>query len=82
MAYVAQRILAAKDERHGLARDALVSDRPLRLAALALDSGGLCGGDPLSRAAKPEEGYVRVMVDVLPSPDQGTVCSRPLPRPT
>ena len=37
--YVVQRIFSAKDERHGLLRDALVHHRPLRAPAVALDSG-------------------------------------------
>ena len=54
------------------ARDAVVQHRPLRASAVAVDPGR--ASSPRIRypgLANPEEGYVRVMVDVLPSPFKG-----------
>ena len=69
--YVAQRILAAKDERHGL-----LATLWFKIAHYALRPWPwiLVGFVALIRypgLANPEEGYVRVMVDVLPSPIKG-----------
>jgi solute:Na+ symporter, SSS family len=69
--YVAQRILAAKDERHGV-----LATLWFQIANYALRPWPwiLVGFVALIRypdLAKPEEGYVRVMVDVLPSPLKG-----------
>jgi solute:Na+ symporter, SSS family len=69
--YVAQRILAAKDERHGL-----LATLWFQIANYALRPwpGILVGFVAVLRypgLANPEEGYVRVMVDVLPSPIKG-----------
>jgi solute:Na+ symporter, SSS family len=69
--YVAQRILAAKDERHGL-----LATLWFQIAHYALRPWPwiLVGFVALIRypgLANPEEGYVRVMVDVLPSPLKG-----------
>ena len=69
--YVAQRILAAKDERHGL-----LATLWFQIAHYALRPWPwiLVGFVALIRypnLANPEEGYVRVMVDVLPSPFKG-----------
>src|SRR4051812_5753369 len=69
--YVAQRILAAKDERHGL-----LATLWFQIAHYALRPWPwiLVGFVALIRSpglANPEEGYVRVMVDVLPSPMKG-----------
>ena len=69
--YVAQRILAAKDERHGL-----LATLWFNIAHYALRPWPwiLVGFVALMRypgLANPEEGYVRVMVDVLPSPLRG-----------
>ena len=69
--YVAQRILAAKDERHGL-----LATLWFQIAHYALRPWPwiLVGFVALIRypgLANPEEGYVRVMVDVLPSPMKG-----------
>jgi SSS family transporter len=69
--YVAQRILAAKDERHGL-----LATLWFQIAHYALRPWPwiLVGFVALIRypgLTNPEEGYVRVMVDVLPSPMKG-----------
>jgi solute:Na+ symporter, SSS family len=69
--YVAQRILAAKDERHGL-----LATLWFQIAHYALRPWPwiLVGFVALIRypgLTNPEEGYVRVMVDVLPSPLKG-----------
>jgi Na+/proline symporter len=69
--YVAQRILAAKNERHGL-----LATLWFQIAHYALRPWPwiLVGFVALIRypgLANPEEGYVRVMVDVLPSPLKG-----------
>jgi Na+/proline symporter len=69
--YVAQRILAAKDERHGL-----LATLWFNIAHYALRPWPwiLVGFVALMRypgLENPEEGYVRVMVDVLPSPLRG-----------
>ena len=69
--YVAQRILAAKDERHGL-----LATLWFNIAHYALRPWPwiLVGFVALIRypdLTNPEEGYVRVMVDILPSPLKG-----------
>ena len=69
--YVAQRILAAKDERHGL-----LATLWFQIAHYALRPWPwiLVGFVALIRypdLTNHEEGYVRVMVDVLPSPLKG-----------
>jgi SSS family solute:Na+ symporter len=69
--YVAQRILAAKNERHGL-----LATLWFNIAHYALRPWPwiLVGFVALMRypgLTNPEEGYVRVMVDVLPSPLRG-----------
>ncbi len=47
------------------------NDRPLCPAALALDPGRFRRPLRYPDLPNPEEGYVRVMVDVLPSPLKG-----------
>jgi SSS family solute:Na+ symporter len=69
--YVVQRILSAKDERHGL-----LATLWFTIAHYALRPWPwiLVGFVALLRypgLANPEEGYVRVMVDTLPSPFKG-----------
>lgn len=69
--YVVQRILSAKDERHGL-----LATLWFTIAHYALRPWPwiLVGFVALLRypgLENPEEGYVRVMVDVLPSPYKG-----------
>ncbi len=77
--YVAQRILAAKDERHGL-----LATLWFNIAHYALRPWPwiLVGFVALIRypgLANPEEGYVRVMVDVLPSPMKGLLVATSRP---
>jgi SSS family solute:Na+ symporter len=69
--YVVQRILSAKDERHGL-----LATLWFTIAHYAIRPWPwiLVGFVALLRypgLANPEEGYVRVMVDILPSPFKG-----------
>lgn len=69
--YVVQRILSAKDERHGL-----LATLWFTIAHYALRPWPwiLVGFVALLRypdLSNPEEGYVRVMVDILPSPAKG-----------
>jgi solute:Na+ symporter, SSS family len=69
--YVVQRILSARDERHGL-----LATLWFTIAHYALRPWPwiLVGFVALLRhpgLANPEEGYVRVMVDILPSPYKG-----------
>jgi solute:Na+ symporter, SSS family len=69
--YVVQRILSAKDERHGL-----LATLWFTIAHYALRPWPwiLVGFVALLRypgLANPEEGYVKVMVDILPSPYKG-----------
>src|SRR4051794_17327632 len=69
--YIVQRILSAKDERHGL-----LATLWFTIAHYALRPWPwiLVGFVALLRypgLANPEEGYVKVMVDILPSPYKG-----------
>jgi SSS family transporter len=69
--YVAQRILAAKDERHGLLATLWFNIAHYALRPWPWIIVGFVALIRYPGLANPEEGYVRVMVDVLPSPLRG-----------
>jgi SSS family transporter len=69
--YVAQRILAAKDERHGLLATLWFQIANYALRPWPWILVGFVAVIRYPGLANPEEGYVRVMVDVLPSPVKG-----------
>jgi len=69
--YVAQRILAAKDERHGLMATLWFQIANYAVRPWPWILVGFVAVLKYPGLAKPEEGYVRVMVDVLPSPIKG-----------
>jgi SSS family solute:Na+ symporter len=69
--YVAQRILAAKDERHGLLATLWFQIANYALRPWPWILVGFVAVLRYPNLVKPEEGYVRVMVDVLPSPIKG-----------
>jgi SSS family solute:Na+ symporter len=69
--YVAQRILSAKDERHGLLATLWFNIAHYALRPWPWILVGFVGVLKYPNLANPEEGYVRVMVDVLPSPFKG-----------
>jgi Na+/proline symporter len=69
--YVAQRILSAKDERHGLLATLWFNIAHYALRPWPWILVGFVSVITHPGLAKPEEGYVRVMVDVLPSPLKG-----------
>jgi solute:Na+ symporter, SSS family len=69
--YVAQRILAAKDERHGLLATLWFQIAHYALRPWPWILVGFVAVIRYPHLANPEEGYVRVMVDVLPSPVKG-----------
>jgi Na+/proline symporter len=69
--YVAQRILAAKDERHGLLATLWFNIAHYALRPWPWIMVGFVALIRYPGLANPEEGYVRVMVDVLPSPLRG-----------
>jgi SSS family solute:Na+ symporter len=69
--YVAQRILAAKDERHGLLATLWFQIANYALRPWPWILVGFVAVLRYPHLANPEEGYVRVMVDVLPSPIKG-----------
>jgi SSS family solute:Na+ symporter len=69
--YVAQRILAAKDERHGLLATLWFQIANYALRPWPWILVGFVAVLRYPNLANPEEGYVRVMVDVLPSPMKG-----------
>ena len=69
--YVAQRILAAKDERHGLLATLWFQIANYALRPWPWILVGFVAVLRYPGLANPEEGYVRVMVDVLPSPIKG-----------
>ena len=69
--YVVQRILSAKDERHGLLATLWFTIAHYALRPWPWILVGFVGLMRYPGLANPEEGYVRVMVDVLPSPFKG-----------
>ena len=69
--YVAQRILAAKDERHGLLATLWFQIANYALRPWPWILVGFVAVLRYPGLSHPEEGYVRVMVDVLPSPIKG-----------
>jgi solute:Na+ symporter, SSS family len=69
--YVVQRILSAKNERHGLLATLWFTIAHYALRPWPWILVGFVGLIRYPGLANPEEGYVRVMVDVLPSPMKG-----------
>ncbi len=69
--YVVQRILSAKDERHGLLATLWFTIAHYALRPWPWILVGFVGLLRYPGLANPEEGYVRVMVDVLPTPFKG-----------
>jgi SSS family solute:Na+ symporter len=69
--YVVQRILSAKDERHGLLATLWFNIAHYAVRPWPWILVGFVGALRYPDLANPEEGYVRVMVDVLPSPFKG-----------
>jgi solute:Na+ symporter, SSS family len=69
--YIAQRILSARDERHGLLATLWFNIAHYAIRPWPWILVGFVGVLQYPGLANPEEGYVRVMVDVLPSPFKG-----------
>jgi hypothetical protein len=69
--YVVQRILSAKDERHGLLATLWFTIAHYALRPWPWILVGFVGLLRYPGLANPEEGYVKVMVDILPSPYKG-----------
>jgi Na+/proline symporter len=69
--YIVQRILSAKDERHGLLATLWFNIAHYALRPWPWILVGFVAAIRYPDLANPEEGYVRVMVDVLPSPFKG-----------
>jgi Na+/proline symporter len=69
--YLAQRILSTKDERHGLLATLWFNIAHYALRPWPWILVGLVAVLRYPDLPNPEEGYVRVMVDVLPSPLKG-----------
>ncbi|HXF96680.1 MAG TPA: sodium:solute symporter family protein, partial [Gemmatimonadales bacterium] len=69
--YVAQRILSAKDERHGLLATLWFNIAHYALRPWPWILVALFAAVTYPELANPEEGYVRAMVDLLPSPLKG-----------
>jgi Na+/proline symporter len=69
--YVVQRILSAKDERHGLLATLWFTIAHYAVRPWPWILVGFVAVLQYPGLANPEEGYVRVMVDVLPSPYKG-----------
>jgi solute:Na+ symporter, SSS family len=71
--YVVQRILSAKDERHGLLATLWFTIAHYALRPWPWILVGFVAVIRYPGMANPEEGYVRVMVDILPSPLKGVL---------
>src|SRR3954464_14620973 len=71
--YVVQRILSAKDERHGLLATLWFTIAHYALRPWPWILVGFVAVIRYPGLANPEEGYVRVMVDILPSPLKGVL---------
>ena len=71
--YVVQRILSAKDERHGLLATLWFTIAHYALRPWPWILVGFVGLLRYPGLSNPEEGYVRVMVDILPSPYKGAL---------
>ena len=69
--YVVQRILSAKDERHGLLATLWFTIAHYAVRPWPWILVGFVAVLRYPDLANPEEGYVRVMVDILPSPYKG-----------
>jgi Na+/proline symporter len=69
--YVVQRILSAKDERHGLLATLWFTIAHYAVRPWPWILVGFVAVLQYPGLANPEEGYVRVMVDILPSPYKG-----------
>jgi solute:Na+ symporter, SSS family len=69
--YVVQRILSAKDERHGLLATLWFTIAHYALRPWPWILVGFVGMLRYPGLANPEDGYVHVMVDILPSPFRG-----------
>jgi solute:Na+ symporter, SSS family len=69
--YVVQRILSAKDERHGLLATLWFTIAHYAIRPWPWILVGFVAVLRYPGLANPEEGYVRVMVDILPSPLKG-----------
>jgi SSS family solute:Na+ symporter len=69
--YIVQRILSAKDERHGLLATLWFNIAHYALRPWPWILVGFVAAIRYPGLPNPEEGYVRVMVDVLPSPFKG-----------
>ncbi|MEP7175718.1 MAG: sodium:solute symporter family protein [Gemmatimonadales bacterium] len=69
--YIVQRILSTKDERNGLLATLWFTIAHYALRPWPWILVGFVGLLRYPGLANPEEGYVRVMVDVLPSPFKG-----------
>ncbi|MGH7580364.1 MAG: sodium:solute symporter family protein [Gemmatimonadales bacterium] len=69
--YIVQRILSAKDERHGLLATLWFNVAHYAIRPWPWILVGLVAAIRYPALENPEEGYARVMVDVLPSPFKG-----------
>ena len=69
--YVVQRILSAKDERHGLLATLWFTIAHYALRPWPWILVGFVGMLRYPGLANPEDGYAKVMVDILPSPFKG-----------